>query len=828
MVFNISVLGGLAGSLDKGFQKSFERIREEIDSTAETQVKREEKAIDAVNKDTKDVMKELRAAQAVLGGTSDPKSAARAAALLKEVGDIDKFKAMVTDLAQYKLNNEETYEFTNYFDTTSDVGNVSLSDAAQNYVLGLRPPTPEISAVQKRGGGMARLFNVDITERARAKSAAQLATLGLTKPEVKDISLPSITFKSEELKLDKMNPDEEMVYLRNKLLDPDTPDEKKNFYKVRMSGIANTMGTDAKIADITFQLNTATDTMKPILMKQLQELNKEKREFDVLSTGNEVDIAKYELEQALAARDTEAANAARQKLVDMGQMSVQDVLKVRTEQLVNDLSQAQTDAERTALQSEIDELTSINTNIQTAMLAIKPTTPPTPTGIKAVMTNVSTIVNRKILDNPEFKGLNLTVRADGSIDFPKGLDENIIQKINDYRAKEEKAYLASMAQAMPKDGDVAFVSNMFGQGYTSEDVEALGGSDDVVTGGAAGDGEAAAPVVVEEGEPAEAAFGAGQGMTEEDKQTVANSITGEHGEVLNEINLENIVTDVAEAMKAADTPTEAVFGVEAAAINPADVQAEATEAIAIAYGPEAAAEFATQIEAAAAKAVEAVVPTGEDVTITRMGKPTTYRKVGDQYFALDEDGNMTNIPVSKTSSLHEQLESQTPFGEATDAADRDEATVDQSVRETGQARLIADFEEQTGVRPDVVADLGLAGKQAYRLIDGQFYRIKADGQVASEPADKFRSDDLRAIMNPSVEPQAETFSEYGEPPADREEPVSKVKGGSIIDLSSKFANGTITEDEAEELARRIEADESGAIALQVQEIMNRISAARGE
>ena len=50
MVFSLSVFEGIAESADTGLQKSFERIRDEIDSTAETQVKREEKAIDAVNK----------------------------------------------------------------------------------------------------------------------------------------------------------------------------------------------------------------------------------------------------------------------------------------------------------------------------------------------------------------------------------------------------------------------------------------------------------------------------------------------------------------------------------------------------------------------------------------------------------------------------------------------------------------------------------------------------------------------------------------------------------------------------------------------------------
>ena len=79
------------------------------------------------------------------------------------------------------------------------------------------------------------------------------------------------------------------------------------------------------------------------------------------------------------------------------------------------------DFSQAALQQELDELRTLNQNIDTAMQSIKVVSTPTPAGIKAVMSNVSTIVNREILDNPEFKNLQLTVRADGSIDFPDGL-----------------------------------------------------------------------------------------------------------------------------------------------------------------------------------------------------------------------------------------------------------------------------------------------------------------------------------------------------------------------------------------------------------------------
>ena len=489
MVFALSVFEGIAQSLDEGAQKSFERIRKEIDSTAETQVKREEKAIDAVNKDTQEVMNELRSAQAVLGGADDPKSAARAAALLNEVGDLDDFKSIITTIKDYKFGEKgDTYDFTRYFDSQQDIAGVNLAEVAQNYALGRRAPVAQIGAVETKGGGIGRLFGVNIAERSRAKADAQLAALGLSMPKVTEVSLPSIKFKSEAFKLDNMTPDKELTYLKDKLLDPDTDPSQIEFYQSRMTEISDKMGFDAQISNIMLQMNQP-GADKTALMKQLQDLNQQKSSFDVLSTGNKVDIAKFELAEALANGDTAAANAARDKLVDMGEMSLKDVLAARIEQVQVDIARAGAGVEgdpdfgQAALQQELDELSTLSQNIDAALQSIKPVSPPTPAGIKAVMSNVSTIVNREILDNPEFKNLQLTVRADGSIDFPKGLDDNTIQKVNEFRAKREKAYLASMASAMPKDGDVAFVANMLAQGYNTSDMDALGDSSDTVAAG---------------------------------------------------------------------------------------------------------------------------------------------------------------------------------------------------------------------------------------------------------------------------------------------------------------------------------------------------------
>ena len=882
MVFSLGALGlgvieGIAESTDEGLKKGFERIREEIDSTAETQVKREEKAIDAVNKDTQEVIKELRSAQAVLGGVDDPKSAARAAALLKEVGDLDSFKALVADIKTYKYNEKgETYDFTRYFDSQQDIAGVNLAEVAQNYALGLRPPVAQIGEVERKGGGIGKLFGVNVADRSRAKADAQLASLGLTMPKITDVALPSIAFKSEALKLDKMNPDQELTYLKEKLLDPDTDPSQIEFYKTRMTEISDKMGFDAQISNIMLQINQpGADKTK--LMKQLQTLNQEKASFDVLSTGNKVDIAKFELAEALANGDTAAANAARDKLVDMGEMSLKDVLEARIRQVEIDISRADVGVEgdpdfgAAALQQELDELRELNQNIDTAMQSIKVVSNPTPAGIKAVMSNISTIVNRKILDNPEFKGLNITVRADGSLDVPKGIDENTIAKLNAFRAKEEKAYLASMASAMPKDGDVAFVANMLGQGYNTSDMDALGASSDTV---AAGTGQEDTV----ETDVAAAQAGADTTVTadisESDREVIASTITGQHGATLNENNVPNIVADVASSMQEAEMAPEMAAGADAPdALNVEDVVVETTEALTIAYGEEAVADMRDVIRREAEKIVAAST---QDITVTRMGKPVTYRQVGNNFYAVDEEsGRLSNLPVGTNSELYDQLMSLTPEGQA----DRDE-----QAQQAASVETLSDFEvKMNRLKPDIIFNEGAPERLRipYRRVGDQFFRINDDGSLSKSPADKIRTRQLLKSMaggtetatsassEPasrfSVEEAAEaqfrtrddltTGQEFpGRPtarsdqtiPADTTtmagatterttsdkggpfQPPKDVKAASTDFLIAELVNNRMTSETAEELERRIKADPSGKLALRIAKIVERAEKARAE
>lgn len=844
MVFALGFLEGLAESTDKGLQKGFERIREEIDSTAETQVKREEKAIDAVNAETQKVMDALRTAQAVLGGVDDPKSAGRASALLKEAGDLDSFKSLVASIKNYKFNEKgDTYDFTRYFDSQQDIAGVNLTEVAQNYALGRRPPVAQIGAVETKGGGIGRLFGVNVAERSRAKADAQLASLGLSMPKITEVSLPSIKFKSEAFKLDNMTPDQELAYLKEKLLDPDTDPSQIEFYQTRMTEISDKMGFDAQISNIMLQINQpGADKTK--LMKQLQDLNQQKISFDVLSTGNKVDIAKFELSEALANGDTAAANAARKKLVDMGEMSLKDVLEARIRQVEIDISRSDSSfLSVQRLEKELTELRELNQNIDTAMQSIKVVSNPTPAGVTAVMANVSKIVNQEIVNNPEFSNLGLVVQSNGSIDFPDGIDANTQQKINEFRAKREKAYIANMAAAMPKDGDVAFVANMLGQGYNTDDMNALADSADTVD---AGTGQEADELAAQ-GDDATAITA---DISESDREVIASTITGQHGATLNDANLPDIVGEVASSMQEAEMSPEMAAGADAPdALNVEDVIVETTEALTIAYGEEAVAAMRDDIRREAEKIV---ATSTQDITVTRMGKPVTYRQVGTNFYAVDEEtGRLNNLPVGTNSALYDQLMSLTPEGQA----DRDEQAQQAASVETVEPTTESFDEKMARLNPDVIYSEGgmeslLKGRATfpptdtqvpYRRVGDKFFRIMDDGSLDRFPAGPVVTRKLLDMMEDTAQPSGSepaeattTSNEFGERPdrdGDRSSPLDPPKSPKAMSddaLIAELVNNQMTSETAEELERRINADTSGKLALRIAKIVERAEKARAQ
>ena len=837
MVFALGFLEGLAESTDKGLQKGFERIREEIDSTAETQVKREEKAIDAVNKDTKEVMEKLRAAQSVLGGVNDPKSAGRAAALLKQVGSVDDFDAIVKSIKTFKESGDAgaEYDFTRYFDSQSDLPGVNLADAARNYVLGITPPTAQIGEVQKRGGGIADMFNINIADRARAKAEAELASLGLTTPKVTEIELPDIKFKAEAFKLDRMDPAEELKYLENKMLDVDTPSDRVSFYSTRAKELASRLGVDTELENLTRQYNLALsrgasgEKDAENLLAQIQATTKQKNKFDILSSGDPIKLKEFELQQAMEAKDTDKANEIRKELIAMGAMTPKQFTDVLEAQIQ---AGALAGEDTTAVQNT---LAAYNNTLQEIQQTLTPESLPTIQGQGKVRNEIYEAIYDEMRNMPEFSNVAITVTSDGTpiADFDKLTTEKKLE-VSAYIAKRAPEIAKMFADLEPKNGDAQFVYRMLTKGVTLDDQStAAKVAENAVTQ------TETAPVFT---------TGVGDASEDEVSSVKQKIITAFGPNPPNANSLRGIVDDIASTMQSKGTATSVD-----------DIVVEVTEALSIGYGDEVVQSLRDNIRQEAEKAfvtppiTEETTPelgfgaegagaqSRQDITVTRMGKPKTYRQVGTDFYAVDQEtGTLSNLPVGTNSALYEQLLSLTPEGQA----DRDEQAQQAASVGTVEPEPESFEDKMKRLNPDAIYTqdpvAGLLSGSAtfppsekqipYRRIGDEFFRINDDGSLDRTPAGPLVTRELLDKLGPSGdlrpdeadESQDTTVKPEAKPLETEPSDASKVKGMTTVALASKFALGTMNTDEATELERRINNDPSGNVAMQVNEIAKRV------
>ena len=384
-------------------------------------------------------------------------------------------------------------------------------------------------------------------------------------------------------------------------------------------------------------------------------------------------------------------------------------------------------------------------------------------------------------------------------------------------------------------------------------------------------------------------------MSASDKETVATAIKSQHGQTLNRNNLPAIVAEAAATMQEAavmvdgerivtDTP-ESGFGPKGdAPVSVEDLVVETTEALTIAYGDEATAELRDAIREEAEKIVAAST---QDIAVTRMGKPVKYRKVGNDFYAVNEEtGRPINVPVGRNSPLYEQLMGLT-VTDPTDEIVAEEAETDTAPES---------FEEKMArLKPDVIYSEGgveslLKGRPTfpptdtqvpYRRVGDKFFRIMDDGTLDRSPAGPLVTSRLLEMMAGETETETSASSEPtsrfsvedaaeaqfrtrddlttgqefpGRPtarsdqtiPADTTtmagattertttdkggpfQPPKDVKAASTDFLIAELVNNRMTSETAEELERRIEADPSGKLALRIAKIVERAEKARAE
>lgn len=171
----------------------------------------------------------------------------------------------------------------------------------------------------------------------------------------------------------------------------------------------------------------------------------------------------------------------------------------------------------------------------------------------------------------------------------------------------------------------------------------------------------------------------------------------------------------------------------------------------------------------------------------------------EELTALISDDASTNAQVTAASQELTKRSAVSKPETAEDAADRDEATVDQSVQEP--------------VKPDVIFR-GMGSRIPYKKIGDDYYRIKDDGTLAKSPANTARKSILENPNRRDVERVGGVEDVSGEAPAKektvREAKIptqdmnmSDVKAMSDVALISRYISGNMTDDMKNEFKRRL-------------------------
>jgi hypothetical protein len=451
------VATGAIQTIDEGLKQDFNTLTRRIEKFGDELYTRDLKTIDDINSETEKVLEKLRRAQEVLGGTDDPESATRAAALLKSTGNVTDFDSLISEIKQARKDNPNfiTYDFTKYFDGQMDMPDVNLDDAARNFVMQTRLPTDRTQvAIREPGEGRnlaARLYGVDVNQQVREFADQKLAGVGVTMPEATDMDLPTIEFKAEAFRLDKMTADEEIKYLMNALRNTDLPDDKISFYTQRLSGHEANADIDTRLRIATNRYNLADNqTERDEAASSIETLNREKEDFAVFTSGDPQKVAAHELSKALETGNFDGIKAANEKLVNLGVKTMDEVLEQQENFLLAQLNMAQTNEDTDDIEDindALDDIRVAKSNLKTAKEKLTPQEDFTAAEINTVTKTINNEVIKNLRRDPELAKVDITFTTLGEPVYPTGMgtaaQELYTKKYNEYLSQAYTKYSGS-------------------------------------------------------------------------------------------------------------------------------------------------------------------------------------------------------------------------------------------------------------------------------------------------------------------------------------------------------------------------------------------------
>jgi len=219
--FGEGFVTGFATEANEALKNSVKRINTRVDKLKDFQVQRAIKEQDKRASEVEEHKEALQQAYALFDGDENAEQAiAYAGGLLKERGGLAAFKSKIAELQKAKDNGTNIF---NYFEraTTDAPFNATLDDIA-NAAVGGRSTTATDYRLPEGMGDDSSLVGtilgkkIDIVGMAMEQSSQEIGALyGASVDQL--VSLPTITFKSEEFSLSSKTPAEILDYANKKL-----------------------------------------------------------------------------------------------------------------------------------------------------------------------------------------------------------------------------------------------------------------------------------------------------------------------------------------------------------------------------------------------------------------------------------------------------------------------------------------------------------------------------------------------------------------------------------------------------------------------------------
>ena len=353
--FGEGFVTGFATEANEALKNSVKRINTRVDKLKDFQVQRAIKEQDKRASEVEEHKEALQQAYALFDGDENAEQAiAYAGGLLKERGGLAAFKSKIAELQKAKDNGTNIF---NYFEraTTDAPFNATLDDIANAAVGGRSTIATDYRLPEGMGDDSSLVGTIlgkkiDIVGMAMEQSSQEIGALyGASVDQL--VSLPTITFKSEEFSLSSKTPAEILDYANKKLAtaavreNPEAVTRYESMRDAQEKAVVATKDQQAALNIINAQLNRlpldqkGTDIESDLLRKR-QEI-KDNIKLTSLE-GDPVGILEHQKTIALRKAVAEAGESG--KPVDMTEVdaltekinTLSGVVKTEAEEVAED------------------------------------------------------------------------------------------------------------------------------------------------------------------------------------------------------------------------------------------------------------------------------------------------------------------------------------------------------------------------------------------------------------------------------------------------------------------------------------------------------------